>query len=47
MFAVSLIQKSQHLDLEKGKQDIGRSENDQMCKLCIWLGPGGALGIVI
>lgn len=48
MFAISLIQTSQHLDLEKGKQDTGKSESDQMTKPCI-CGEGGraGLGIVI
>lgn len=30
MFAILLIQKSQHLDLEKGKQGTGKSESGQM-----------------
>lgn len=41
MFTISLTQKSQHLDIEKGKQDIAKSESDQMTQPCLCGGREG------
>lgn len=46
MFTISLTQKSQHLDTEKGKQDTAKSESDQMTqpRLCGG-GEGPGIGV--